>query len=185
MGKVLKGTDAKVVPVYLDGMWEAFLPSPEEVFFKWPDKFRRRVTLYIGEPLPTDTPIELVRSKVHQLNARAQVEHRSEFGPLAGQVIRAWRRRGRRLQVADSTGIEVRGREALTRAFALRRMLRREVLNDDETNVGVLLPPSAVRSSSMSHSRLTGESRPTSTTPSQARSSNIASKRSVFGTFDQ
>lgn len=144
MGKILKGNDAPVVPVYLDGMWGSiFSYSGGKFFFKWPDKFRRRLTLYIGKPLPNDTPIDLVRSQVLQLNARAQIDHRDEYPRLACSVIRAWRRRGRRLQIADSMGTELGGREALTRAFALRRVLAREVFSKDETNIGVFLPPSA------------------------------------------
>ncbi|KAA5541438.1 AMP-binding protein [Roseiconus nitratireducens] len=144
MGKILKGTDVPVVPVYLDGMWGSlFSFSGGKFFFKWPDKFRRELTLYIGQPIPGDTPIELVRSRVHQLHARATVEHRNEFPIPARMVIRAWRRRGKRLQIADSSGVEVKGREALTRALALRRVLAREVFDKDEKNVGVFLPPSA------------------------------------------
>ncbi|WP_182870643.1 AMP-binding protein [Rhodopirellula sp. JC639] len=144
MGKILQGHDAPVVPIYLDGMWGSiFSFSGGKFFFKWPDKFRRRLTLYIGKPLPNDTPIELVRSQVNQLHARAQTEHRNEFPLLAAAVIRSWRHRGKRLQIADSMGTEMGGREALTRAFALRRVLRREVLSKDETNIGVFLPPSA------------------------------------------
>ncbi|WP_372897555.1 AMP-binding protein [Stieleria sp.] len=144
MGKILQGHDAPVVPVYLDGMWGSiFSYSGGKFFFKWPDKFRRRLTLYIGKPLPNDTPIELVRSQVNQLNAKAQTDHRHEFPVLAGEVIRAWRHRGKRLQIADSMGTELGGREALTRAFALRRVLAREVFAKDESNIGVFLPPSA------------------------------------------
>ena len=144
MRKVLQGHDAPVVPVYLDGMWGSiFSFSGGKFFRKWPDKFRRRLTLYIGRSLPNDTPIELVRSRVHQLNARAQVEHRSEYPILAESVLRRWRKRGKRLQIADSMGTELGGREALTRALALRRALAREVFDSDEENVGVFLPPSA------------------------------------------
>ena len=143
MRKILQGNDAPVVPVYLDGMWGSiFSFSGGKFFFKWPDKWNRRLTLYVGKPLPNDTPIEMVRSQVLQLNARAQVDHRKEFPILATSVIRTWRRRGRKLQIVDSMGTKLGGREALTRALALRRMLAREVLSKDETNVGVFLPPS-------------------------------------------
>ncbi len=43
------------------------------------------------------------------------------------------------MQVADSMGQEAGGRELLTRVLALRRVLRREVFQDDEQFVGVLL----------------------------------------------
>lgn len=140
---ILKGTDAPVVPMWMDGMWGSiFSYSEGKFFFKWPKKFRRTLTLYIGEPLDGDTPLEKMRSRVQALGSQATIEHRSEFPILARRVIRAWRKRGGGLQAADSLGQEVSGRQMLTRVLALRRVLRREVLQDDEQHVAVLLPPS-------------------------------------------
>ncbi len=140
---ILKGTDAVVVPMWLDGMWGSiFSFSGGKFFFKWPSNFRRQLTLYVGKPLAASTPLEKVRSQVLALGANATIEHRSDFPVLAKRIIRVWRKRGRDMQVADSMGQEVGGRELLTRVLALRRVLRREVFQDDETFVGVLLPPS-------------------------------------------
>ena len=140
---VLKGTDAVIVPMCIDGMWGSIFSFSEGKFFlKWPKKFRRKITLYIGEPLPASTPLETVRSKVMALSSNATIEHRSEFPILTKRIIRVWRRRGREIQAADSLGQEIGGRELLTRVLALRRVLHREVFTDDEDFVGVLLPPS-------------------------------------------
>ncbi len=141
--KILKNADAPVIPMWHEGMWGSlFSFSGGRFFTKWPTKFRRRITLYIGKPIKSDTPLEMMRTRVQELGARASIEHRREYPNLASQVLRVWRRRGRRLQAADSTGVEVGGRELLVRVLALRRCLRREVLRDDEDFVGVLLPPS-------------------------------------------
>ena len=143
MNKILKGTDAPVVPLYLNGMWgSVFSFSGGRFFWKWPWPLRRNLRLYIGEPLPGDTPLEKVRSQVQYLGAKATIEHRDCYPILARRVIRVWRKRGRKLQCADSLGVEVGGRAFLVRVLALRRVLRRNVLSDSETNVGVLLPPS-------------------------------------------
>jgi acyl-[acyl-carrier-protein]-phospholipid O-acyltransferase/long-chain-fatty-acid--[acyl-carrier-protein] ligase len=140
---IVKGTDAVIVPMWLDGMWGSiFSYSEGKLFFKWPKQFRRKLTLYIGKPLETSTPLERVRSEVAALGAKATIEHRSNFPVLASRVIRVWRKRGRGMQAADSLGQEVGGRELLTRVLALRRALHREVLDGDEKFVGVLLPPS-------------------------------------------
>ncbi|MEO1524453.1 MAG: AMP-binding protein [Planctomycetota bacterium] len=142
--KIVQGNDAPIVPMYLNGMWGSiFSFSGGRFFRKWPSMPRRQLTLHIGKPVSNDTPLDLLRSRVLELNARATVESRSDFPILARSVIRTWRRRGGRLQVADSSGAEVGGRQALIRALALRRALRREVFEEGETNVGVLLPPSA------------------------------------------
>lgn len=47
----------------------------------------------------------------------------------------------KRLKVADSTGVELTNEQLLIRTLALRRYLLREVIDEDEKNVGVFLPP--------------------------------------------
>ncbi|MCR9211785.1 MAG: AMP-binding protein, partial [bacterium] len=143
MSKILKNTDAKIVPVHLEGMWGSiFSFSGGKYFWKWPDKFRRTITVYVGDPLPADAPISAVRGKVQALGSQAQIDHRREFPVLARQVLRVWRRRGKRLQAADTLGTEVGGRKLLINTLALRRCLHREVFAKDEQFVGILLPPS-------------------------------------------
>ncbi len=56
--------------------------------------------------------------------------------------LRMCRRNMRHSKAADSTGAELTGSGLLTRSLVLRRALRRKVLSEDETHVGVLLPPS-------------------------------------------
>lgn len=143
MKKILKGTEAPVIPVWHEGMWGSiFSFSGGKFFLKWPTQFRRKITLYIGKPIPGNAPIESMRASVQELGAQASIDRRKEYPNLASRIIRVWRSRGKRLQAADSTGAEVGGRDLLIRTLALRRCLRREVLQDDETHVGVFLPPS-------------------------------------------
>lgn len=141
--KMLKGTDGCILPIYLEGMWGSiFSHSGGKLFFKWPDKLRRKLTLHIGKPIEADTPVSHVRSKVLALGADATIHNRREFPILAKRIIRVWRKRWKSLQAADSLGQQASGRSMLMKVFALRRVLRREVLAPDEEYVGVLLPPS-------------------------------------------
>ncbi|QDT05261.1 Bifunctional protein Aas [Rubripirellula lacrimiformis] len=141
--KILKGTEAPIVPMWMEGMWGSiFSFSGGKFFFKWPKQFRRTLTLYIGEPLPTKTPLEIARTRVQSLGARANIDQRKHYPILAKRMIRVWRRRGSELQAADSLGTEASGRDMLIRTLALRRTLAREVFSKDEQYVGVLLPPS-------------------------------------------
>ncbi len=143
MTKILQKTTAQVLPVYLEGIWGSIFSFSEGRFFKkWPKQFRRTITLYVGEPLPPETPISTIRTRVQALGSQAQIDNRRQFPVLARRVLRAWRRRGGRLQAADTLGVEAGGRTLLIRTLALRRCLRREVFSDDEKFVGVLLPPS-------------------------------------------
>ena len=141
--KILKGTDAPVVPVWIDGMWGSlFSFSKGKFFYKRPEWPRRQVRLYIGKPLPNDTSLHRMRIAVQTLGSRAAIEHRRDLPLMPKKVIRAWRRRGRKIIAADTTGQKAGGRELLTRTLALRRLLRREVLDENEQYVATLLPPS-------------------------------------------
>lgn len=62
---------------------------------------------------------------------------------LCASAIATCRRRLRTTKVSDTTGASLTGGELLTRALVLRRLLRRSVLDPDERNVAVLLPPTA------------------------------------------
>lgn len=62
------------------------------------------------------------------------------YTTLLRKVLRRLHERGGSTLVSDSTGANLSGRETLLRALVLRRLLRRE-LAADESNVGVLLPP--------------------------------------------
>lgn len=141
--KILKGTDAPVVPVWIEGMWGSlFSFSKGKFFYKWPEWSRRQVRLHIGKPLPNDSTVHKMRVAVQTLGARAAIDHRRDLELMPKKLIRAWRKRGRRMLAADTTGQKAGGRELLTRTLALRRLLRREVLDDDEQYVATLLPPS-------------------------------------------
>ena len=58
-------------------------------------------------------------------------------------ALRQWKTyRAKRLSLVDSTGAELTGSQALIRALVLKRLLEKYVLDADEKNVGILLPPS-------------------------------------------
>jgi acyl-[acyl-carrier-protein]-phospholipid O-acyltransferase / long-chain-fatty-acid--[acyl-carrier-protein] ligase len=58
--RIMKGTDAPIVPVALVGVWGSiFSFEGGKFFWKWPKQFPYRVTVRCGEPLPpTATPDE-------------------------------------------------------------------------------------------------------------------------------
>jgi acyl-[acyl-carrier-protein]-phospholipid O-acyltransferase / long-chain-fatty-acid--[acyl-carrier-protein] ligase len=142
LGRIVKGTDAVFVPIYLDGMWGSiFSFSGGRFFWKFPWPLRRKLTLYVDKPLPADTSLDRLHSRVLQMSARAAIERRSQYPILSRQIIRIWRQDGSRLKAADSSGAELTGRSMLLRSLALRRMLRRELLQPSDTTVGILLPP--------------------------------------------
>ncbi|HEX5400179.1 MAG TPA: 1-acyl-sn-glycerol-3-phosphate acyltransferase, partial [Verrucomicrobiae bacterium] len=68
--RIMKGTDAPIVPIALAGVWGSiFSFEGGKFFWKWPKRFPYRVTVRYGKPLPpTATPDE-VRAAVEKLLA--------------------------------------------------------------------------------------------------------------------
>lgn len=60
---------------------------------------------------------------------------------LLPNVIARCREQSRSQKLSDSTGSSLNGGAVLSRAMALRRVLRRYYLDESETNVGIIMPP--------------------------------------------
>jgi acyl-[acyl-carrier-protein]-phospholipid O-acyltransferase/long-chain-fatty-acid--[acyl-carrier-protein] ligase len=141
--KLLKDRNAQVLPVWLDGMWgSVFSFAGGRFFFKIPQLRRRLITLYIDKPLSPDTSLTEIRSHVAALGAIAMENKISKSPTLPHRIIKSWKRSGRSIKAADSTGAEVSGHQLLMRTLILQRILRRELLDEDDRFVGILLPPS-------------------------------------------
>lgn len=142
---ILKGSDAKVVPVYLGGLWGSiFSLKGGRYFGNLPQHLPYRVQFVFGQPLENVTDIELVRRRVIELETLAMDDAKPRHMILPRQFIRACRRNLHREKVVDTTGQRLTGGTVLLRTLIVRRLLLRHVLGADEKCVGVLLPPSAM-----------------------------------------
>lgn len=140
---VLRGTDAPVIPVHLGELWGSIFSFERRKFFwKWPLRVPYPVSIVFGRPMHGVKDQQEVRLEVEALGY--QTMQKSKKGSMipARTMLRACRKNRFRKKIADSTGQEMTGGSVLTASLVLRRLLRREVLADDESNVGVLLPPS-------------------------------------------
>ena len=143
MMKMLQGTNAVVVPIYVDDLWGSFFSFAGGGFFRtlsW--RWRYPVTITYGQPLQDVQNEREVRQAVQLLGAQS-VNYRQKkytLPPLA--AIRSCKRRLFRSKFADTSGADATGGNTLLRSLILRRLLRKHVLADDERRVGLLLPPS-------------------------------------------
>ncbi|HYL10194.1 MAG TPA: acyl-[ACP]--phospholipid O-acyltransferase [Candidatus Acidoferrales bacterium] len=139
--RVMKGLDAPIVPVNLDGVWGSIF-SFEKGRFLW--KFPRRipypVTVSFGQPLPaTATPFE-VRQAVAQLHTEAYRHRKTRMRALHRAFINTARHFPWRFAMADARVPKLRYAAALARTIFLARRLRKVWQAQD--SVGILLPPS-------------------------------------------
>jgi acyl-[acyl-carrier-protein]-phospholipid O-acyltransferase / long-chain-fatty-acid--[acyl-carrier-protein] ligase len=140
--KILEGTQAPVVPVYLDGLWGSiFSFKGEKFFWKWPERLPYPVSIHFGQPIYEADDVFAIRQAVLELGTQA-VEQSIQSTMLVTQsFIRQCKARRKQLKIADSSGSELNGGDTLLRALVLRRLLKR-ILGPDEQYVGLLMPPS-------------------------------------------
>jgi acyl-[acyl-carrier-protein]-phospholipid O-acyltransferase/long-chain-fatty-acid--[acyl-carrier-protein] ligase len=143
MMKILDGTDAPVVPVYLEGMWGSiFSFKGEKFFWKWPERLPYPMSIHFGPAVARPDQPHQIRQAVLALGAEANKQTAKTMLTVTRSFIRRCKERKRTSKVADSLGANLTGGETLMRALILRRILRR-VLGMEEQYAGVLLPPGA------------------------------------------
>ena len=142
--KIVEGTGAPVIPVYLDGLWgSVFSYFRGKFFWKLPRRWPYPAAILFGKPIRDPDDVHEVRQAVQELGVDAMEYRKEDDLILPRMFLRMCRRARGRAKIADSGGQELTGGQLLLRTLVVKRLLERLVLAPDEKNVGVLLPPSA------------------------------------------
>ncbi len=141
--RVLEGTDAPVIPVFVDELWGSiFSFSGGRFFTKWPRAWRQPVSLHFGKAIYNVSDVFQVRQAVADLGAAAVAQRTKPYLSLPAAFIGNCKKRLFKAKLTDSPDESTTGGSCLLRTLILRRLLRRHGLARDERHVGVLLPPS-------------------------------------------
>lgn len=144
MLKILKGTDAPVLPVYLDELWGSiFSYSRGRFFWKKPTNWPYPVSISFGSLIHDVKDVDVVRRAVLELSAESYERRKERRMIPARRFIRQCRAAWSRSKVADSAGVSLTGGKLLAGSLAFHRLLTRSILKPDEKMVGLFLPPSA------------------------------------------
>ena len=120
MMRVLEGTGAPIVPVYLDELWGSiFSFKGGKFFWKWPQKFPYPISIHFGAPVEGPHDIHHVRQAVQQLGAKAVAQRMTRSTSVPQMFIRAAKKRKFAKKIFDSTGNELTGGQLLTRTLVL------------------------------------------------------------------
>jgi len=141
MERIMKGVDAPIVPVNLDGVWGSIFSFERRRFFwKLPRTIPYPVTVSFGKPLPpTAMPFE-VRRAVQELQTEAYRHRKSRLRTLHRSFIRMAHRNALRFAMGDKRRPRMNWGSALLSAIFLARRLRATWAGQEM--VGILLPPS-------------------------------------------
>jgi acyl-[acyl-carrier-protein]-phospholipid O-acyltransferase/long-chain-fatty-acid--[acyl-carrier-protein] ligase len=139
--RIMKGVDAPIVPVALDGVWGSIF-SFERGRFLWkvPRKIPYPVTVSFGAPLPPTSTAFEVRKAVEELATDAYRERARLLPTLDRAFLSTARSHPLRFAMADGQAGKISFGSALVRAVLLARRLR--PLWMGQQMVGILLPPS-------------------------------------------
>ena len=141
MERIMKGVDAPIIPVNLDGVWGSIF-SFEGGRFLWklPRHIPYPVTVSFGKPmLPTAPPFE-VRRAVQQLQTEAYAHRRERMRTLHRSLIRTAHRHPLQFAMGDKRRPAMKWGGVLLSSIFLARRLRATWTGQEM--VGILLPPS-------------------------------------------
>jgi len=139
--RIMKGVDAPIIPVNLDGVWGSIF-SFEKGRFLWkvPRRIPYPVTVSYGRPmLPGSTAFE-VRQAVQELHTQAYRYRKARMCTLHRALLNTARRHPLRFAMGDLRAPRLRFGAVLVRTIFLARRLREAW--QDQNMVGILLPPS-------------------------------------------
>ncbi len=140
--RAVEGADGVILPFYLHGLWGSrFSRSSAKLRENRSTRARTEVIVAFGTPMPLNAQAHAVKQKVLELSMSAWDEHSQQLDPLPLAWMRAARRRGRRLSLADARGGQpLSGYRTLVSVIALSRLIRKQ---SPERNIGLLLPTSS------------------------------------------
>jgi acyl-[acyl-carrier-protein]-phospholipid O-acyltransferase / long-chain-fatty-acid--[acyl-carrier-protein] ligase len=139
--RIMKGVDAPIVPVNLDGVWGSIFSFERGRFlWKMPRSIPYPVTVSFGKPMPAgSTPFE-VREAVQQLQTDAYRYHKKRMHTLPRALIGTAHTSPFRFAMGDKRRARMSWGMALLSAILLARRLRSTWAGQEM--VGILLPPS-------------------------------------------
>jgi len=139
--RIMRGVDAPIVPVNLDGVWGSIFSFDRGRFlWKLPRRIPYPVTVSFGTPLPPTATAFEVRQAVQQLHTEAYRLHKKRMRVLHRSFIGSAHRHPFRFFMADLRTPGLRFGSALVKCIFLARRLKQAWRG--QTMVGILLPPS-------------------------------------------
>jgi len=139
--RIMKGVEAPIIPVYIDGVWGSiFSFAGGKFLWKFPRKIPYPVQVTFGPPLSSATPAQEVRRQVQELGVDAFADRKGRLQTISRAFIHTARRHPFHFAMADGRTPRLSYFSALIKTVFLARRLRK--YSKDQAMVGLFLPPS-------------------------------------------
>ena len=141
MKTILKGVEAPLIPVYIDGLWGSiFSHYGGKLFSSFPLTFKVPIRIAIGKPICSNTSTAAIRQKVTELGTVAWNMRKENLEPIHRKYIRRMRAFPLRQGFGDYKEPRVARLVCLIKTVALTRTLA--PLWKGQENVGIMVPTS-------------------------------------------
>jgi acyl-[acyl-carrier-protein]-phospholipid O-acyltransferase/long-chain-fatty-acid--[acyl-carrier-protein] ligase len=139
--RIMKGVEAPIIPVHIDGVWGSiFSFAGGKFLWKFPRKIPYPVHVTFGAPLSGNTGAQEVRRQVQELGVDAFADRKDRLQTISRAFIHTARRHPFRFAMADGRTPRMNHFSALAKSVFLARRLRKHW--KDQAMVGLFLPPS-------------------------------------------
>ena len=138
--KAVEGTDATVVPFYIQGLWGSnYSYSGSNMYGA---SAERTVTISFSEPIEATTPANKVRGIIRKISIDAWNYSVSFVKPVGDSWIKTYKKYVKfGPAIYNPDGGHFSGYKLMGAVVAFSRLLKKK-LAPDEKNVGIMLPPS-------------------------------------------
>ncbi len=139
--RIMKGVDAPILPVNLDGLWGSIFSFERERFvWKMPRSIPYPVTVSFGEAMAPDSAPTEVRRVVQELNTEAWAWRKKRMRTVPAGFVQSARWHPFRPFLSDKKTPKLSFGSAFLKSLFLAQRLRKPWADQDR--VGILLPPS-------------------------------------------
>ena len=138
--KALEGTNAKIVPFYLHGLWGSRF-SRSSGFLKEARQsgFKRDIIVAFGKPLPADTTPDQLKRRIFDLSFTSWQSYANTLDPIPVSWLKTAKRMSFQMAATDVIGEPVSHHKFITAVFAFAGLIAKK---SPEQNIGLLIPAS-------------------------------------------
>lgn len=137
--KAINGTDAQIVPFYIQGLWGSRYSNASDSVMR-PQVFSRVISVGFDKPLPATTEEPLLRLKLKELSVRTWDTAISHYKTLVPLWFRAMLKRKFRPILIDPAGRHVNGYGMIHLVHKFSQKIHS--VAKSEKNVGFMIPTS-------------------------------------------
>ena len=141
--RIMKGSDAPIIPVYLDQIWGSiFSFAGNKFFWKLPKTLPYPINIAYGEPMSSTSTAAELRNAVQELGTDVYCLNTKKHPLLLHDLfLKQARRHPFRNSISDATSGSLNNFKTLVGTLILAEKLK-PLFSKDEKMVGVLLPQS-------------------------------------------